>query len=644
MKLFKTNRAAAPAAKTAEPHAEPQETGAETTAQRAGPDGARPALERPGGLGAMILGAAERYDAAALQFARDGRDVEVSYRELGRISMEIAQGLIALGIEVGDRVAVLGLTSAHWTMADCGALCAGSVVTPVYHTNSPEECAYVLGHSGARLLFCDADQVTKIAQIRADTALEHVVVLDGDAANAGGAGDAGDAGDVITLDELRGRGAHVPAERVRERVAQIAPGDLATLVYTSGTTGPPKGCMLTHENFLATVDMYARRLHMKHTHSMYQFLPLAHVLARVAQMVTLSVGARVIYWSGDTSKIADELMTRAPTHFPSVPRVYEKIHGVVTGRVADSGRVQRELFDWALRHGRVARRALREQRQPDLLTDLQYRLADRLVLSKIRERFGPEFQVALVGAAPVAKELLEFFDACGVLVLEGYGLTETCAAATLNSPSRLRFGTVGTALPGTEVALAPDGEVLLAGPHVFKGYYNNPAVTEETLEADGWLHTGDLGEIDEDGFLRITGRKKDLIITSSGKNVTPVNIESDLRDSRYITEAVVYGDNRNYLVALLTLDPDESVKLAERLGIATDPATIATDPAVHAELQEEVDRVNRKFARIEQIKRFAVLEHEFTQAGGELTPTLKVKRAIVYDKYAEVFERLYAGA
>jgi long-chain acyl-CoA synthetase len=588
---------------------------------------------RPSNLGAMILGAAEHHTGVALQFLRDEVDVCIPYSALGSHSLEIAQGLIALGIEADDRVSVLGLTSAYWTMADCGALCAGAVVTPIYHTNSPEECVYVLGHSGARLLFCDADQAAKIAQIRDQCpALEHVVVLHGEAADA------------ITLDELRRRGAEVPPERVHERVAASQPDDLATLVYTSGTTGPPKGCMLTHQNFLATVDMYARRLRMNRTHAMYQFLPLAHVLARVAQMVTLSVGARIVYWTGDTSKIADELQARAPTHFPAVPRIYEKIHGTVTGRVANAGRAQQVLFGWALRCGGQAHRALREHHQPDLLTDLQYRLADRLVLSKVRGAFGPELQVALVGAAPVAKELLEFFEACGVLVLEGYGLTETCAAATLNAADELRFGTVGTALPGTEVAIADDGEVLIGGPHVFRGYYSNPAATDETLTADGWLRSGDLGEIDEAGFLTITGRKKDLIITSSGKNITPVNIESELRNSRYITEAVVYGDNRSYLVALLTLDRDESAKLAEQLGIATDPATIAADPGVRSEIEKEVDRVNQKFARIEQIKRFAILEHDFSQAGGELTPTLKVKRAVVYDKYVDVFDGLYAAA
>jgi long-chain acyl-CoA synthetase len=581
----------------------------------------------------MTLDAGERYDAVALEFAVDGRDVEMSYRELGRISREIAQGLLALGVEAGDRVSVLGLTSAYWTMADLGALCAGAVVTPIYHTNSPEECAYVLTHSEARVLFCDSDQVAKIAQIRDQCPpLEHVVVLHGEAAGA------------ITLDELRGRGGDVPPERVHERVAAIAPGDVATLVYTSGTTGPPKGCMLTHQNFLATVDMYARRLHLNHTHSMYQFLPLAHVLARVAQMAMVSAGARIIYWTGDTTKIAGELQARAPTHLPAVPRIFEKIHAVITGRIANDRRPKQLLFEWALRRGGEARQALREQHQPNLRTDLQYRLADRLVLSKIRDAFGPELQLALVGAAPIAKELLEFFDACGVLVLEGYGLTETCAAATLNATDELRFGTVGMALPGTEVAIAPDGEILIAGPHVFKGYYKDPTATEETIDADGWLHSGDLGKIDEDGFLSISGRKKDIIITSSGKNITPVNIESELRHSRYISEAIVYGDNRSYLVALLTLDPDEAAKLAERLGVATDPATIATDPGVHAELETDVERANQKFARIEQIKRFAILDHELSQEGGELTPTLKVKRAVVYDKYADLFDGLYDRA
>ncbi|HSO99117.1 MAG TPA: AMP-dependent synthetase/ligase, partial [Solirubrobacteraceae bacterium] len=415
----------------------------------------------------------------------------------------------------------------------------------------------------------------------------------------------------------------------------------ATLVYTSGTTGPPKACMLTHGNLLATTRLYAQQLGFNHTHSLYQFLPLAHVLARVAQTVALSVGARVVFWRGDPNTIVDELAATRPTHFPAVPRVYEKMHRAITGRVADGPALQRELFGRALACGARRRRALREGRHPDLLADLQFRLADRLVLSKVRAAFGPALEVAMVGAAPIARELLEFFDACGVLVLEGYGLTETCAAATINTRHAVRFGTVGRPLPGTEVAIAEDGEILIRGPMVFKGYYKDDAATAEMVTPEGWLCSGDLGAITPEGFLKITGRKKDLIITSSGKNITPVNIESLLRESRYVAETVVFGDDRPYLVAMLTLDREESVKLAQRLGIATDPVTIAEDPRVHAELQKDIDHVNAKLARIEQIKRFAVLGHDLTQADGELTPTLKIKRAVIYKKYADVFAGLY---
>ncbi|HYB27173.1 MAG TPA: long-chain fatty acid--CoA ligase [Solirubrobacteraceae bacterium] len=598
-------------------------------AHTSGP-GVPPAPAAAATLGQMVLDAAARFSGVALQFPRGDQIVQITYPELGAICTEIARGLIALGIEPGDRVAILGLTSANWTLADCGSLCAGAVVTPIYHTNSPEECAYVLGHSESRLVFCDdAAQAAKIEQVRERLpALEHVVTFEPVAG-------------AMTLDELRERGAGVPAERVHERIAATDPGDVATLVYTSGTTGPPKGCMLTHENFLSTMRMYAQQLGLGPAHSMYQFLPLAHVLARIAQGVVLSVGARLIYWGGDMTKIVDELPAASPTHVPAVPRIYEKIHGAVTSKVAEGHLYERVMFEWALRCGARARPALRRRRQPDVLTDLQYRLADRLVLSKVRQVFGSSLEVGLVGAAPIAADLLEFFDACGVLVLEGYGLTESCAATTINTIDAVRFGTVGKVLPGAQVAIADDGEILIRGPHVFKGYYKDPAASDEVLTYDGWLRTGDLGKLGDDGFLSITGRKKDIIITSSGKNVTPVNIESELRDSRFITEAVVYGDNRQYLVAMLTLDRDEAAKLAERLGIAADPVAIADHPGVRAEIQREVDRVNQKFARIEQIKRFAILDHDLTQSDGELTPTLKVKRAFVYEKYADLFARLY---
>jgi len=585
-------------------------------------------------LGRLVLGAARRYEGIALQFRRGPDTIAISYPELGAIATEIARGLVALGIEGGDRVAILGATSADWTLVDWGALCAGAIVTPIYHTNSPRECAYVLGHSEARLVFCEhADQAAKVAQVRDSCpALEHVVVFDGAADGA------------ITLAKLRELGTDVTERDVELRVGAAASDDVATLVYTSGTTGPPKGCMLTHANFLETTRMYVDELGIDERHTLYQFLPLAHVLARVAQGVVIRAGACAVFWSGDAKRIVDDLAELQPTHFPAVPRVYEKIHGTVAGRVEDGPAVQRALFRWALGRGAEVRARTRRGQQPGPWQTVQHRVADRLVLAKVRRIFGDRLQMGLVGAAPVAPELLEFFDACGVLLLEGYGLTESCAAATLNTPRAVRFGTVGKPLPGTEVAIADDGEILIRGPHVFKGYYKEQQATAAAIAPGGWLRTGDLGGMSADGFVAIDGRKKDLIITSSGKNISPVNIESELRESRYITEAVVFGDNRPYLVAVLTLDRDQAATLAARLGIANDPVTVARDQRVHEEIQTVIDAVNEKFARIEQVKRFAILDHDLTQAAGELTPTLKVKRAFVYDKYADAFAGLYQEA
>ena len=481
----------------------------------------------------MVLDAASRHRAVALQFSRGGHTAFISYPELGSIASEIARGLISLDIERSDRVAILGLTSADWTLADCGALCAGAVVTPIYHTNSPEECEYVLAHSEARLVFCEnATQAAKIAQIRDRCpALEHIVVFDDSDPEA------------MTLDALRRLGLETPPERVAERLASVSSEDIATLVYTSGTTGPPKACMLSHGNLLYATHAYAQRLGFDHTHSLYQFLPLAHVLARVAQMVVLSVGARIIYWSGDAAKIVDELQETAPTHFPAVPRIYEKVHGAVTSKAANSRTAQRLLFEWALSVGARARPTLRERRQPDLLTDLQFRLADRLVLAKVRALFGPALVLGLVGAAPCAQEMLEFFEACGVLVLEGYGISETCAAATINTIDAVRLGSVGRPLPGSEIALAPDGELMIRGPQVFKGYFKDRSPASRSSPRITGCTRATSARSTTTGSVLITGRKKEIIITSSGKNIAPVNIESQSADSRYISQAVVYGDD-----------------------------------------------------------------------------------------------------
>ncbi len=593
-----------------------------------------PVAERVTGattLGRMILSASERGEDVALRHHVGEELRTISYRELGERSREIARGLIALEIGSGEVVAILCSTRAEWTLCEAGAVCAGVVVAPIYHTSSPEECLHVLSHSDARLVFCeDPEQLAKVERIRSRcAALEHVVLIEGEATGA------------ISLAQLRREGDVVDPEEVERRVRGVSPEDLATLVYTSGTTGPPKGCMLTHANFLSATAMYRGQLELDDIQPViYMFLPLAHVLARLAQTVVIDVGGTLVYWRGDAARILDEVAESQPTHYVAVPRVYEKMHTGVISALESRGRLARMLFAWALEVGGRARRAERAGKSGGPLTAARLRVADRIGLAKVRSLFGERLKLALVGAAPIDRELLEFFDACGVLVLEGYGMTESCATATLNPASAPRFGTVGRALPDSEVMVAEDGEVLLRGPHVFAGYHRDPEATAAALH-DGWLCTGDTGSLSPDGYLTLSGRKKDLIITSSGKNISAANIESALRETRWISEAVVYGDRRPYLVCLLTLDLDEAPKLAEQLGIPADLQTMAHDERVRAVLQADVEATNARFARIEQIKHFAVLEHDLTQGAGELTPTLKVKHAVVHTRYADLFNALY---
>ena len=553
---------------------------------------------------------------------------EWSHEDFGRRIRDLAGGLIELGVERGDRVAILGATRAEWTLADAAALVAGAAVVPIYHTNSPEECEYVLAHSGARVVLVeDAAQLAKIEAVRARCPeLEHVVAMT-------------PVTGVRTVDDLAADGRRLNEEALVNRARGVGPDDVATVVYTSGTTGPPKGCRLTHANCVATIDMYEQVLEFGPGSVVFLFLPLAHVLARMTQIVVIDRGATLAYWSGDPARLLDDVAAAAPTHVPSVPRVFEKIRTRALASSAEGGLPKRLVFGWALRTGRRMRAAERGG-GPSRLLQREYALADRLVLSKVRGLFGGRLELALTGAAPIARDVLEFFDACGVLVLEGWGMTETCAAGTLNLRDGFRFGTVGRPLPGFEARIADDGELLVRGPNVFTAYHRDEEATAEVLQS-GWLHTGDLAEIDGDGFVTITGRKKDLIITSSGKNISPANIEAALRESRWISQALVAGDNQPYLVGLLTLDPDEVPALAAQLGIEPNPATMANDPRVHAALQTEVDAINGRFARIEQVKRFAILDHDLSQAAGELTPTLKVKRATLAQRYAERIAELY---
>jgi long-chain acyl-CoA synthetase len=400
--------------------------------------------------------------------------------------------------------------------------------------------------------------------------------------------------------------------------------------------------MLTHANLRAAADGAEACVDfVPDDEVVYIFLPLAHVLTRLVQMTAIDAGAQLAYWHRDPTRIVADVGEIAPTCLPSVPRVFEKIYTAATSRVEAAGGPKAKLFWWAVGVGRKVREREAEGGRNGLLLDARFRLADALVLRKVRELFGGRIKLALTGAAPIDVDILSFFHATGVWVLEGYGMSETSSLSTLNTIAEHRPGTVGRPIPGCEVKIAEDGEIVMRGPVVFKGYYRNEDATAEVM-SDGWLLSGDLGELDDDGYLSITGRKKDLIITSSGKNISPSNIENSLKLSRWVSQAVVFGDRKPYLTALVTLDPDEVKALAEKVG--SDDASaekLARHPGVREEIQACVDATNKRFARIEQVKSFEILERDLTQEEGELTPSLKVKRNVVYERYAARFGRLY---
>ena len=573
--------------------------------------------------------AAERHaESVAVRFKRDGAWHDVFYAEVGRIVSEIGRGLVDLGIQPGERVALLCSTRPEWTYADFAITSAGAVVVPVYPTNSPGECEWVAGNSESVAIVCeDASQVAKIAEVRENLpALRTVVVID----------PSGDVGDAVALEDLRERGRARDEAELAERAAAVTPADVYTIIYTSGTTGPPKGCVLSHHNYRQVVNMCEEINVLQEGDLVYLFLPLAHAYALLIQLLAIDLGGAIAYFGGDPKQIVPELMETHPDYLPSVPRIFEKIYTLVTSN-GDP-----EMIRGATQVG-LQVRALEAAGKP-VPPELQahYDKADEALFKNVRGAFGGKLKQANTGAAPIAREILEFFYACGVPVMEGYGMTETATVATAQTVDDHKLGSVGRALPGCEIRIADDGEVLIKGPNIFGGYYKNEDASFGTI-VDGWLHTGDLGSLDEDGFLSITGRKKDIIITAGGKNLTPANIENDLKQSRWISQAVMYGDRRPYPVVLVTLDPEEIVHFAKEHGLSEDPAELSKDPKVHELIQGVLDEANKKYAQVEQVKKFAILDHDLTQETGELTPTLKVKRNVVNEKYAELFDSLYAS-
>jgi long-chain acyl-CoA synthetase len=578
--------------------------------------------------------AAERYgDRPALRHRSGDGWAEVTFAEAAVVVEEAALGLLTLGVEPGDRVCLLANTRVEWTYASLAISSTGCVVVPVYPTNAPEECEWVAGNSEARVIVCeDASQVAKITQVRdALPALEAIVVIDGPAGDAD-----------LTLDDLRaqGRDQGDPDELARRRDA-VTPEDRCFIVYTSGTTGPPKGTVLTHGNCSSVGAMVQEIGFVTEEDVSYLYLPLAHVFALTVQIASFDVGTAIIFFGGDPKKIIAELAETKPTYFPSVPRIFEKIFTMATSAVEQAPAEDQVKFAKAIEIGFQVRELERDGRPVPERLRAAYEEADTGVFANVRALFGGRLRQAVSGAAPIAPEILRFFVACGVMVLEGYGMTETTAVGCVGTLEHWRIGTVGRPMPGVEVRIAEDGEIQMRGPNIFKEYWRNPEATAETFTEDGWLMTGDLGTLDEDGYLSITGRKKDIIITAGGKNLAPANVENDLKQSRWISQAVMFGDRKPYPVALITLDPEELVPWAREHGLPEDVTALGEDETVRALIQDELDRVNAKYARVEQVKRFAILPRDLSQESGELTPTLKVKRNVVYERHADVFEGLY---
>ncbi|MGW2863487.1 AMP-dependent synthetase/ligase [Streptomyces sp. SDr-06] len=568
---------------------------------------------RPETLAVFAEWAAGRHpDQPALRFRdADGGWASVTYAELRDTVRRTARGLLSLGIGRGDRVAILAETRPEWTYAHLACLAVGAVVVPVYPTAGDEEATWVLADSAAKAVVCEGPrEAARVEGLRGKLpALAHVLLMTGVPE-----------GSAVPLASLSADA--VPLADLAARSASVRPQDDAELVYTSGTTGPPKGCRLTHGNMGAVQDATLHLIEGGPGDRTYLYLPLAHLLAQLIQFSTLLYGGELCYFGGRIEDVVGELAEAQPTHLPSVPRLFEKVYSVVRS-LAEAEEGGGERFDAAVAVGVLAADGMLPPERR-----AAYEAADESLFSLVRAAFGGRLRWALTGGAPIDTAVLDFLRACGIQVFEGYGMTESAGVISLNHPGAVRYGTVGRPVSGCEVRIAPDGEVLARGPMVFPGYHANEPGTADALDADGWLHTGDLGALDADGYLTITGRKKDLIITSAGKNLTPSHVELAVERSRIVSHAVLAGDRRPYPVALITVDAQEAAGLSEA--------------EVRARVQEAVSAANAQVSRPARIRGFAVLPREFSVERGELTPTLKVRRGVVLARYAAEVDRLYA--
>jgi long-chain acyl-CoA synthetase len=576
--------------------------------------------------------------AEAFRFAEDDSWSSVTWTQVRERAYRLAAGLVALGVRPEDRVAIASSTRYEWALTDLAVMCAGGATTTIYPTTIAPDVAYILANSGSVVVFAeDDDQIAKLWERRVDLPeITRVVTFDGTS----------DGEWVISLDELEQMGVELLATNssvVDDRIDALTKDQLATIIYTSGTTGRPKGVRLTHDAWTyeaAAVDSIGI---LDSNDLQYLWLPLAHVFGKVLLTLPLQIGFPTAI-DGRVDKIVDNLAVVQPTFMGAAPRIFEKAYGRITMMMAAEGGLKEKLFLWAVSVGRGGAAMRARGEEPTGLLAKKLALADKLVLHKVRQRFGGRIRFFISGSAALNKDIANWFDSIGLTILEGYGLTETSAASFVNRPSSNQIGTVGWALPGTEAKIAEDGEVLLRGPGVMEGYHDKPQETAETLDADGWLHTGDIGTLDDRGYLRITDRKKDFFKTSGGKYVAPSLIESTFKGlCPYVSQFMVYGADHNFVTALVTLDPDAIKEWAELHGVSGDYRAIVTSKEARDMVQVYIDNLNVNLNRWEQIKKFTILDHDLTIEDGHLTPSLKLRRKAVSEKYQETLDAHYKG-
>jgi long-chain acyl-CoA synthetase len=571
---------------------------------------------------------------------RDGWKT-LTWREAAQEARAIACGLLSLGLGREERCAIFSSTRIEWILADLGILCAGGATTTIYPTSTADECVYILKDCEAGLVFVEnPDLLSKLAARREELPnVRRVILIDGPQDEGGWA---------ITLGALQELGRRHDAahpDAFGAAAGGVAPDSLATLIYTSGTTGPPKGVELTHDCWLFEAEAIDRLELLTPDDLQYFWLPLAHVFGKVLEVAQIRIGFPTAV-DGRVEKIVENLRAIRPTFLCAVPRIFEKVHHRIREQARVAGGMRHKLFLWALDVGRRVSAARQEGKEPTGWLAVKGAAADALVGRKIRSIFGDRLRFVISGSAPLDPELAQFFHAFGVLILEGYGLTESSAATFVNRPGAYRFGTVGLAVPGMEVRIAEDGEILLRGRGVMRRYHNRPDANAEAIDSEGWFHTGDIGELDARGFLKITDRKKDLIKTSGGKYVAPQALENRLAlHCRYVGQVLVYGNNRSFCAALITLNEAEVRTWAREAGLGNKPfSELAEDPRVHELIQSAVRELNAALPRHEAIKKFALLPTEFSVDSGELTPSLKLKRRLVEQRYAPLLASLYEGA